>query len=58
MASGRATLGAGGRSLLELEERPLGRRDPDEAGLFHVALFQPDRAALFENPLSIAGLSR
>ena len=43
---GRALLGAGGRPLLELVERRGGARDPDEAGLFHVALLAPDRAAL------------
>lgn len=44
---GRAVVGAGGRPLLELVERPgAASRDPAEAGLFHVALLQPDRAAL------------
>ena len=43
---GRAILGAGGRPLVELVERPDGRRDPAEAGLFHVALLLPDRRAL------------
>jgi catechol 2,3-dioxygenase len=39
-------LGAGGRPLLELVQRRDGRRDPAEAGLFHVALLLPDRRAL------------
>jgi catechol 2,3-dioxygenase len=43
---GRAVLGAGGRPLLELVERRGGRRDPAEAGLFHVAFLLPDRPAL------------
>lgn len=43
---GRAVVGAGGRPLLELVERPGAERDPDAAGLYHVALLQPDRAAL------------
>src|SRR5918995_4733292 len=42
----RATLGAGGRRLLELEERPGGARDPDAADLFHFALRVPSRPAL------------
>jgi catechol 2,3-dioxygenase len=41
-----AVVGAGGRALIELVERPGAGRDPDAAGLFHVALLQPDRAAL------------
>lgn len=44
--TGRAVMGAGGRPLLELVERPGAERDHDAAGLFHVALLQPDRAAL------------
>src|SRR3954471_18367287 len=43
---GGAVLGAGGRPLFELVERRDGRRDPAEAGLFHVALLLPDRRAL------------
>ena len=43
---GRALLDAGTRPLLELIERPDGKRDEREAGLFHVALRVPDRAAL------------
>jgi catechol 2,3-dioxygenase len=42
----RAALGAGGRRLLELEERPGAKRDPDAADLFHVALRVPSRPAL------------
>jgi catechol 2,3-dioxygenase len=42
----RATLGAGGRRLLELEERPGATRDPDAADLFHFALRVPSRPAL------------
>jgi catechol 2,3-dioxygenase len=42
----RATLGTGGRRLLELEERPDGRRDPEAADLFHFALLLPSRTAL------------
>jgi catechol 2,3-dioxygenase len=45
-ADGRAVLGAGGRRLLELEERPGARRDPQAADLFHFALLLPSRAAL------------
>ena len=45
-AEGRAVLGAGGRRLLELEERPGARRDPQAADLFHFALLLPSRAAL------------
>jgi catechol 2,3-dioxygenase len=44
--SSRATLGAGGRRLLELEERPGAVRDPDAADLFHFALRVPSRPAL------------
>jgi catechol 2,3-dioxygenase len=43
---GRAVLGAGGRRLLELKERPGARRDPQAADLFHFALLLPSRAAL------------
>ena len=42
----RATLGAGGRRLLELEERPGAGRDPEAADLFHFALRVPSRPAL------------
>jgi catechol 2,3-dioxygenase len=42
----RAALGAGGPCLLELEERPGAKRDPDAAELFHVALRVPSRPAL------------
>ncbi len=45
-AEGRAVLGAGGRRLLELEERPGASRDPQAADLFHFALLLPSRAAL------------
>ena len=45
-AGKRAVVGTGGRPLLELVERPGAERDPEAAGLFHVALLQPDRAAL------------
>jgi catechol 2,3-dioxygenase len=45
-ADGRAVLGAGGRRLLELEERSGARRDPQAADLFHFALLLPSRAAL------------
>jgi catechol 2,3-dioxygenase len=43
---GRAVLGAGGRRLLELEERPGASRVPQAADLFHFALLLPSRAAL------------
>ena len=42
----RATLGAGGRRLLELEERPRAVRDQQASDLFHFALLLPSRAAL------------
>ena len=42
----RAALGAGGRRLLELEERPDATRDPAAADLFHFALLLPSRRAL------------
>jgi catechol 2,3-dioxygenase len=42
----RATLGAGGRRLLELEERPGATRDPAATDLFHFALGVPSRPAL------------
>jgi catechol 2,3-dioxygenase len=42
----RATLGAGGRRLLELKERPGAERDPEAADLFHFALRVPSRPAL------------
>ena len=42
----QATLGAGGRRLLELEGRPRAERDPDEVDLFHFALRVPSRRAL------------
>jgi catechol 2,3-dioxygenase len=44
--AGAVRVGAGGRVLLELVERPGAVRDPEEAGLFHVALLVPDRPAL------------
>lgn len=44
--AGRAVLGAGARRLLELEERPGARREPDAADLFHFALLLPSRRAL------------
>jgi catechol 2,3-dioxygenase len=43
---GRAVLGVPGRTLLGLEARPGGRRDPDAADLFHFALLVPSREAL------------
>jgi catechol 2,3-dioxygenase len=43
---GRAVLGAGGRRLVELEERRGARRDPKAADLFHFALLLPSRTAL------------
>jgi catechol 2,3-dioxygenase len=43
---GRATLGVGGRRLLEIEERPGAKRDSAAADLFHFALLLPSRAAL------------
>jgi catechol 2,3-dioxygenase len=42
----RATLGAGGRRLVELEERRGAARDSDAADLFHFALRLPSRPAL------------
>jgi catechol 2,3-dioxygenase len=42
----RTVLGAGGRRLVELEERPGAVRDPDAADLFHFALRLPSRPAL------------
>ena len=42
----RATLGAGERRLLELEERRGATRDPQAADLFHFALRVPSRPAL------------
>jgi catechol 2,3-dioxygenase len=42
----RATLGAGGRRLLELEERSGAVRDAEAADLFHFALRVPSRPAL------------
>lgn len=45
-AGARATLGVGGRRLLELEGRPGAERDPEAADLFHVAFLLPSRAAL------------
>jgi catechol 2,3-dioxygenase len=42
----RAILGAGGRRLVELEERRGAARDPDAADLFHFALRLPSRPAL------------
>jgi catechol 2,3-dioxygenase len=45
-AGSRATLGVGGRRLLELEERPGAARDPDAADLFHFALRVSSRPAL------------
>jgi catechol 2,3-dioxygenase len=45
-ADGRATLGAGDRPLLRLEERPGATRDPAAAGLYHFALLLPSREAL------------
>ncbi len=43
---GTATLGAGGRRLLALEERRGAKRDPEAADLYHFALLLPSRAAL------------
>jgi catechol 2,3-dioxygenase len=45
-SDGVASLGAGGRPLLTLEERRGAERDPDAADLFHFALLLPSRAAL------------
>ena len=42
----QAVLGVPGRTLLELEARPGGRRDPDAVDLFHFALVVPSREAL------------
>ncbi|HZA65440.1 MAG TPA: VOC family protein, partial [Geminicoccaceae bacterium] len=42
----RAVLGAAGRRLVELQERPKATRDPKAADLFHFALLLPSRAAL------------
>lgn len=43
----RVSLGAGGRTLLELIGDPAARRaSPEEAGLFHTAFLMPSRAAL------------
>jgi catechol 2,3-dioxygenase len=42
----QAVLGVPGRPLLDLEERPGGRRNPDAADLFHFALLVPSRASL------------
>jgi catechol 2,3-dioxygenase len=42
----RATLGAGGRRLVELEERRGAARNSDAADLFHFALRLPSRPAL------------
>jgi catechol 2,3-dioxygenase len=42
----RAILGAGGRRLVELEERPGAAHEPDAADLFHFALRVPSRPAL------------
>jgi catechol 2,3-dioxygenase len=43
----RVSLGAGGRTLLELVGDPAARRaTPQEAGLFHTAFLMPSRAAL------------
>ena len=42
----RAVLGAGGRRLVELQERPNAKRDPKAADLFHFALLLPSRTAL------------
>ena len=39
-------MGAGGRRLLELEERPRAVRDQQASDLFHFALLLPSRAAL------------
>ncbi len=45
-SDGTATLGAGGRRLLALEERRGAKRDPEAADLYHFALLLPSRAAL------------
>jgi catechol 2,3-dioxygenase len=45
-AGSRAVLGVPGRRLLELEDRPGGRRDPQAADLFHFALLVSSREAL------------
>lgn len=45
-AGDHAVLGAGGRRLLELEERRGAERDPNAADLFHFALVLPSRTAL------------
>ncbi|MDQ0510374.1 VOC family protein [Ancylobacter amanitiformis] len=46
-SDGIVRLGAGGRVLIELEERRDARpRPPGTTGLFHVAILVPDRAAL------------
>jgi catechol 2,3-dioxygenase len=46
-APGHVTLGAGGRSLLEIEASPKAKPDdPRSAGLFHTAFLLPTRADL------------
>ena len=52
----RATLGAGGRPLLELIHAPdTHQRARDETGLFHTAIRVPDRAALADALVRIEG---
>lgn len=43
---GRAVLGAGGRAIVELVADPKAVRDPSVAGLYHLAILVPTRAAL------------
>jgi catechol 2,3-dioxygenase len=43
---GALWLGAGERTLLVLQQDPQARKAPGQAGLFHLALRLPDRAAL------------
>ena len=45
----RAVLGAAGRRLVELQERPKATRDPKAADLFHFALLLPSRTALAQS---------
>lgn len=44
--SGSAVLGAGGRSLLVLDEKPRAQPAPGTSGLFHFALLLPSRREL------------
>ena len=57
--AGRVRLGAGGRTLVELEGDPAApARPPRTTGLFHMAILVPDRAVGYPAPRRRRPLTR